>query len=89
MYWSLDDAIEKLTKMFDNIAFDDYCYNLGKISDYQNGTIERTLKAIVWVSNVEETDNGIEEKYSRLSMVEILNYIHWIWCCYLWVFFWS
>jgi len=45
--WSLDDAIGKLTSMFDNIRQGDLSpYNLGKISDYQNGTIERTLKVV-------------------------------------------
>ncbi len=45
--WSLDDAIGKLTLMFDNIRQGDLSpYNLGKISDYQDGTIERTLKVI-------------------------------------------
>tara|TARA_Y100001972_G_scaffold114767_1_gene150717 strand:- start:1344 stop:2135 length:792 start_codon:yes stop_codon:yes gene_type:complete len=55
--WSLDDAIEKLTKMFDNIAFDDLsCYNLGKISDYQNGTIERTLKVLAGMGLEQQRD---------------------------------
>ena len=45
--WSLDDAIGKLILMFDDIDLGDLSpYNLGKISDYQDGTIERTLKVI-------------------------------------------
>jgi len=42
--WSVEDAIDKLKKMqvaIDNVYLDEY--NIGKISDYQNGTIDRTL----------------------------------------------
>jgi len=42
--WSIEDAIDKLNKMqnaIDNVYLDEY--NIGKISDYQNGTIDRTL----------------------------------------------
>jgi len=46
--WSLDDAIGKLTDMFEAIDTDDVSqYNIGKISDYQNGTIDRTLDAMI------------------------------------------
>ena len=46
--WSLDDAIEKLQKMTNAIDNDDVSsYNIGKISDYQDGTIERTLDAMI------------------------------------------
>ena len=45
--WSLEDAISKLENMFDDIqAHNLWGYSLGKISDYQNGTIERTLKVL-------------------------------------------
>ena len=45
--WSLDDAIEKLQKMFKAIDNEDLsAYNVGKISDYQNGTIDRTLNVL-------------------------------------------
>jgi hypothetical protein len=45
--WSLEDAISKLENMFDDIQGQNlWGYNLGKISDYQNGTIERTLKVM-------------------------------------------
>jgi hypothetical protein len=37
--WSLDDAAEKLEKMFVNPA----SYETGKVSDWQDGTIDRTL----------------------------------------------
>lgn len=37
--WSLDDAAEKLDRMFANPAK----YQTGKVSDWQNGTIDRTL----------------------------------------------
>ena len=45
--WSMEDCISKLSNMFDDINIDNLSeYSLGKISDYQNGTIERTLKVI-------------------------------------------
>ena len=48
MPWSLDDAIEKMQKMTNAIDNDDVSsYNIGKISDYQDGTIERTLDAMI------------------------------------------
>lgn len=37
--WSLDDAAEKLEKMFSNPT----SYITGKVSDWQNGTIDRTV----------------------------------------------
>jgi len=46
--WSLDDAMGKLTNMFEAIDKDDLSqYNIGKISDYQDGTIDRTIDAIL------------------------------------------
>jgi len=54
--WSIDDAQEKLTKMFTAIDNEDVSqYNIGKISDYQNGTIDRTIDVM--------TGNG--EQYAR------------------------
>jgi hypothetical protein len=45
--WSMEDCVSKLSNMFDDIKTDNLSeYNIGKISDYQNGTIERTLKVI-------------------------------------------
>ena len=45
--WSIDDAKEKLDKMFNCIDNDNLsAYNIGKISDYQNGTIGRTLDVL-------------------------------------------
>ena len=45
--WSLQDAIEKLQKMTTAIDNEDVSqYNIGKISDYQNGTIGRTIDAM-------------------------------------------
>lgn len=42
--WSIDDAAEKLQRMLDDIDKQDLSrYSLGKISDYQDGTIDRTL----------------------------------------------
>ena len=46
--WSLEDAIEKLKRMFTSIDNGTlWKYNMGKISDYQNGTIDRTLDSIL------------------------------------------
>jgi hypothetical protein len=54
--WSIDDAVNKLQNMFANIEAKDYSgYNLGKISDYQNGTIDRTLDIMM----------GNGEQYAR------------------------
>tara|TARA_B100001057_G_scaffold425644_1_gene449235 strand:- start:2181 stop:3197 length:1017 start_codon:yes stop_codon:yes gene_type:complete len=65
--WSLDDAIEKLTKMFDNISYDDLSmYNIGKISDYQNGTIERTLKVLAGMGLEQHRDR----QYYRRKVAE-------------------
>ena len=45
--WSMEDCVSKLSNMFDDIKTDNLSeYNIGKISDYQNGTIERTLKVL-------------------------------------------
>lgn len=45
--WSIEDAKEKLTKMFNSIDNNDLsAYNIGKISDYQNGTIDRTIDVL-------------------------------------------
>ncbi len=45
--WSMEDCISKLENMFDDIQGHNlWGYSLGKISDYQDGTIERTLKVI-------------------------------------------
>jgi hypothetical protein len=46
--WSLSDAIEKLQKMFSAIDNDELSsYNIGKISDYQNGTIDRSIDVML------------------------------------------
>ncbi len=46
--WSLSDAIEKLQKMFSAIDKDELSsYNIGKISDYQNGTIDRSIDVML------------------------------------------
>ena len=46
--WSLEDAIDKLQKMTKSIDNEDVSqYNIGKISDYQDGTIDRTLDAML------------------------------------------
>jgi hypothetical protein len=54
--WSIDDAIHKLQKMFSAIDDKDLSpYNVGKISEFQNGTIDRTIDVM--------TGNG--EQYAR------------------------
>jgi len=46
--WSLSDAIEKLQKMFSAIDNNELSsYNIGKISDYQNGTIDRSIDVML------------------------------------------
>ncbi len=45
--WSIDDAVQKLQKMFKSIDNDDIsAYNVGKISDYQDKTIDRTIDVL-------------------------------------------
>ena len=45
--WSIDDAVQKLQKMFKSIDNNDVsAYNVGKISDYQDKTIDRTLDVL-------------------------------------------
>jgi hypothetical protein len=46
--WSIEDALDKLEKMAFNIDnFNTSMYNIGMISDYQDGTIDRTLDCII------------------------------------------
>ena len=46
--WSIDDAINKLMAMFASIGAGNLSqYNVGKISDYQNGTIDRTIDCML------------------------------------------
>ena len=52
--WSLQDAYEKLQSMLDDIKYDGFTnnrYNLGKISSYQDGTIDRTLDCMMGVGD--------------------------------------
>ena len=45
--WSMDDAVGRLMEMMSDIETNELDgYKLGKISDYQDGTIERTLKVM-------------------------------------------
>jgi hypothetical protein len=45
--WSIQDAQQKLTDMFDSIKDNNLSeYSLGKISDYQDGTIQRTIDVL-------------------------------------------
>ena len=54
--WSMDDAVEKLSRMFTDIENKDLNrYSIGKISDYQDGTINRTLDVL----------EGNGEQYAR------------------------
>lgn len=53
----MEDCISKLSNMFDDIKTDNLSeYNIGKISDYQNGTIERTLKVLAGLGLEQERD---------------------------------
>ena len=55
--WSMEDCVSKLSNMFDDIKTDNLSeYNIGKISDYQNGTIERTLKVLAGLGLEQERD---------------------------------
>ena len=55
--WSMEDCISKLSNMFDDINIDNLSeYSLGKISDYQNGTIERTLKVLAGLGLEQQRD---------------------------------
>ena len=55
--WSMEDCVSKLSNMFDDINTDNLSeYNLGKISDYQDGTIYRTLKVISGIGINEQRD---------------------------------
>ena len=65
--WSMEDCVSKLSNMFDDINADNLSeYNLGKISDYQNGTIERTLKVISGIGLNEQRDR----QYYRRKVAE-------------------
>ena len=65
--WSMEDCVSKLSNMFDDINADNLSeYNLGKISDYQNGTIERTLKVISGLGLNEQRDR----QYYRRKVAE-------------------
>lgn len=48
--WSLDDAAERLGKMLDNPA----AYATGAVSDWQDGTIDRTLDILEQTNNYEQ-----------------------------------
>ena len=49
--------VSKLSNMFDDIKTDNLSeYNIGKISDYQNGTIERTLKVLAGLGLEQQRD---------------------------------
>ena len=55
--WSMEDCVGKLSNMFDDINTGNLSeYNIGKISDYQNGTIERTLKVLAGLGLEQERD---------------------------------
>lgn len=55
--WSMEDCVSKLSNMFDDIKTGNLSeYSIGKISDYQNGTIERTLKVLAGLGLEQERD---------------------------------
>ena len=65
--WSMEDCISKLENMFDDIQGHNlWGYSLGKISDYQNGTIERTLKVISGLGLEQQRDR----QYYRRKVAE-------------------
>lgn len=55
--WSMEDCVSKLSNMFDDIRTGNLSeYSIGKISDYQNGTIERTLKVLAGLGLEQQRD---------------------------------
>jgi hypothetical protein len=66
--WSLEDAREKLLAMFKSIDTNTINkYNIGKISDWQNGTIDRTIDVLEgngtqWARNSWEFRRHLTEK---------------------------
>ena len=65
--WSMEDCISKLGNMFDDIKTGNLSeYSLGKISDYQNGTIERTLKVLAGMGLKQHRDR----QYYRKQVAE-------------------
>jgi hypothetical protein len=68
--WSVDDAISKLMDMqynIDNVCYDEY--NIGKISDYQNGTIDRTIDSIL-TEHLNRRDSITYRKYVAKAKYE-------------------
>ena len=65
--WCMEHCISKLSNMFDDIKTDNLSeYSIGKISDYQNGTIERTLKVLAGLGLEQERDR----RYYRRKVAE-------------------
>lgn len=68
--WSVDDALEKLKRMF--VSIDNgtlWKYNMGKISDYQNGTIDRTIDSIL-TEDANRRDRTTFRKYVARNKYE-------------------
>ena len=73
--WSLEDAISKLENMFDDIqAHNLWGYSLGKISDYQNGTIERTLKVLSGLGLEQQRDRQHYRRQVAKAKYDNRNY---------------
>jgi len=71
--WSIEDALDKLEKMTFNIDnYDTSMYNIGMISDYQDGTIDRTLDCIIKgpLSNSLYRDSTTYRKYVAKAKYE-------------------
>ena len=71
--WSIEDALDKLEKMAFNIDnYDTSMYNIGMISDYQDGTIDRTLDCIIKgsLSNPLYRDSTTYRKYVAKAKYE-------------------
>ena len=73
--WSMEDCISKLENMFDDIqAHNLWGYSLGKISDYQNGTIERTLKVLSGLGLEQQRDRQHYRRQVAKAKYDNRNY---------------
>lgn len=69
--WSIDDALFKLRRMAADIERNVLSdYNLGKISDYQNGTIDRTIDVMEGKGEQLYRDSTTFRKYVAMKKYE-------------------
>ena len=69
--WSIEDAISKLKAMFSAIEDEDLSkYNVGKISDYQNGTIDRTIDCMLGEGEHLSRNDNLYRRYVAKAKYE-------------------